>query len=166
MAQMLSAVTSQGKNIIRQINNRNYEHVSIQWDKIHPKLLLPKKEVVTKNDQKLLVTLDVFTEAYDTNVILWRSEREALDNLEKNEQYLCNILKTYINSRSCAVVLHNDSRHECGYMGLKPHVHVIVDTKLPGKDRLEEKSAICDADVFQIREKVLAQKGRLEVQKI
>ena len=83
MAQMLSAVTSQGKNIIRQINNRNYEHVYIQWDKIHPKLLLPKKEVVTKNDQKLLVTLDVFTEAYDTNVILWRSEREALDNLEK-----------------------------------------------------------------------------------
>ena len=71
-------------------------------------------------------------------------------------------MKKYINSCSCAVVLHNDSRHDCGLMGLKLHVHLIVDTKLPGDDRQEER-AICDADVFQIKEEVLTQKGKPEV---
>ena len=64
-------------------------------------------------------------------------------------------MKKYINSRSSAVVLQNDSRQDCGLLGLKPHVHLIVNKKLPGDDTQEEKSAICDADVFQIREKIL-----------
>ena len=89
-----------------------------------------------------------------------------MDNLEKNEKYLCNILIKYINSRSCAVVLHNDRRQDCGHMGLKLHVHLSVDTTLPGDDRQKEKSAICEVDVFQIREKILTQKGKLDVQKI
>ena len=50
------------------------------------------------------------------------TEQDRLNSLEPQQRYLINLIKAFVSSGECALIIHRDILYECGQIYTMPHL--------------------------------------------
>ena len=169
MSSLVTAEKAVDKKMLRKALKRKYDHIIMAWGSIRPELFMPRKQGLTVDQKPItfqgepkIVTMKIFEELRQNKVLCWKSVGEKLDKLEPGPKYICNIVKTYVNNRECALVIHKDQERECGEVGMQPHLHCIIIRSLENEDSCPST----DEELKHINKKVSKAGGTVTVQPI
>ena len=125
--------SSTNKKLINRILKATYDHVAIGWPSIRPEIFMPWKvtcttenKLISFNEEPRLIEMDIIDDPMNITGTKFMTEQDRLNSLEPQQRYLINLIKAFVNSWECALIIHRDILYECSQMYIMPHLHIIV----------------------------------------
>ena len=122
----------------------------------------PGNKPISFNGELKLIEMDIFDDPMNITVTRFMTEQDPLNSSEPQERYLFNLIKAFVNSRECALIMHRDIHYECGQIYTMPHLHIIVKRNV----ETGNMSVINENEMRQINKKIVKIGGKFSVQSI
>ena len=135
--------------------------MAIGWPSIRPEMFMPRKVTCTpENGEPKLIEMGIFDDPMNIIITKFMTEQDRLNSLAPQHHYRINLIKAFVNSQECKLIIHRDILYECGLMYTLPHLHIIVKRNI----ETANMSVINDNEMRHIKKKIVKLSGKFFVQ--